>query len=53
MPVKVRYRCHRGHEFESLVLTDEEKKEARRQDQPVFPIVCPTCGSQQLRPISN
>jgi DNA-directed RNA polymerase subunit RPC12/RpoP len=54
MPVNTRYRCEKcGHEFEVLVLTEEEKKEARRREQPVFGIQCPRCSSGQVRRISN
>ncbi len=54
MPVNVRYRCNScGHEFEVLVLTEDERKEARRLDQPIYGINCPKCAGIKLQKISN
>ena len=54
MPVNARYRCLScGHEFQILVLTEEERREAQRRDQPVFGIACPNCQGGRLQKISN
>lgn len=56
MTEKVRYRCRNcGEEFTVDILTEEEKREARRRDEPVSPVRCPNpkCGRQDYYKISN
>lgn len=46
----VRFRCNNcGHRFEAEVLTEEEKREARRDDQPVSAVRCPVCRRTDIR----
>jgi hypothetical protein len=52
MPRKVRYRCLScGERFEVEILTDEEKREARRQNRPTSHVHCPNpeCNRTDLR----
>lgn len=44
MPYSERYRClNCGSRFEVELLTREEAEEARRRNQPTYPIACPDC----------
>lgn len=50
MPVKRRYRCQNcGHRFEVDVLTEQEKEQAKRREQRLYPIACPECKRQAVR----
>lgn len=50
MTQRRRYRCHNcGNRFEIEVLTEEEKREARRKNVPVYRIVCPKCNRSEVR----
>lgn len=50
MPVQTHYRCNNcGHCFEIEVLTPEEKRDAERRNQPVYPISCPECHRRDVR----
>lgn len=45
-----RFQClNCGHRFEIDVLTPDEKKEARRKDEPVYPVACPQCQRTDVR----
>lgn len=51
MPVSAHYRCKNcGHRFIVEVLTQEEQREAHRRNQRTFPIGCPECHRQDVRP---
>jgi rubredoxin len=46
----IRFRClNCGHRFEAEVLDEDEKREARRRNQPTSPIQCPECRRTDLR----
>ena len=46
----VRFRCiNCGHRFETEVLSERERLEARRQDQPTWPVRCPHCMRTDIR----
>ncbi|MGZ2428363.1 DNA-directed RNA polymerase subunit RPC12/RpoP [Rhizobium redzepovicii] len=45
-----RFQClNCGHRFEIGVLTREEKEEAKRKDEPVYPVACPRCSRTDVR----
>ncbi|TBE55676.1 zinc ribbon domain-containing protein [Rhizobium leguminosarum] len=45
-----RFQClNCGHRFEVDVLTPDEKKEAKRNDEAVYPIACPQCRKTDVR----
>ena len=49
MTQKRRYRCRNcGNRFELEILTEEEKREAQRKLQPVYPIACPNCKRRDV-----
>lgn len=51
MPISSQYRCRNcGHRFLVEVLTREERQEAKRRNQPTYPISCPECHRQDVRP---
>ena len=51
MPERARFRCiNCGHRFEAEVLTDAEKREARREDRPTSAVQCPQCRRVDIRP---
>lgn len=46
-----RFKClNCGHRFEVEVLTSDEKREAKREDQPVSRVACPGCRRTDIRP---
>ncbi|RZP20265.1 MAG: zinc ribbon domain-containing protein [Erythrobacter sp.] len=46
----VRFRClNCGHRFDTEVLTEEERREARREDRPTSPVHCPKCHRTDIR----
>lgn len=50
MTTRVRFRClNCGNRFEEEVLDEDEKREARRRDQPTYPIHCPDCQRTEIR----
>lgn len=45
-----RFRClNCGHRFEMNVLSEEERKEAKRKDEPFYPVACPSCRRTDVR----
>ena len=45
-----RYRClNCGNRFEMKVFTDDELREAKRRNQPVYPIHCPEFGRNAIQ----
>jgi len=45
-----RFQClNYGYRFEIDVLTSDEKKEARRKDEPVYPVACSKCRRTDVR----
>jgi DNA-directed RNA polymerase subunit RPC12/RpoP len=50
MADKVRFRClNCGNRFEVEVLTEDEKREARRRNQPTREVRCPHCNRADIR----
>jgi rubredoxin len=50
MSDKVRFRCNNcGHRFDADVLTEDEKREARRDERPTSAVRCPACGRTDIR----
>ena len=50
MPEIIRFRCRNcGKRFEDEVLNEDERREARRINQPVYPIRCPECKHTDLK----
>ena len=50
MTEKVRFRCNNcGCRFEEEILDEEEKREARREDQPTYAVQCPECKRTDVR----
>ena len=50
MPELVRFRClNCGHRFEEEVLTEEERREADRENQHTTPVHCPECNRTDIR----
>jgi rubredoxin len=46
----VRFRClNCGHRFQSEVLDEYERREARRRDTPTSPVHCPVCNRVDIR----
>lgn len=46
----VRFRCQNcGHRFETEVLDEHERREARRLDRPTSPVHCPICHRADIR----
>ncbi|WP_339754906.1 hypothetical protein [uncultured Marinobacter sp.] len=44
MPERVRFRCNNcGHRFETEVLNEDERREARRQNRSTSSLHCPKC----------
>lgn len=42
--ISVRFRClNCGHRFEEQVLDEDERREAKRKDEPVSRVQCPEC----------
>ncbi|EJC85306.1 hypothetical protein Rleg4DRAFT_7707 [Rhizobium leguminosarum bv. trifolii WSM2297] len=50
MPEVKRFQClNCGHRFEIDVLAPDEKKEAKRKDESVYPVACPKCRRTDVR----
>ncbi|PWE52123.1 zinc ribbon domain-containing protein [Metarhizobium album] len=50
MTERKRFQClNCGHRFETEVLTPEERREAKREDRPVYGIACPKCHRTDIR----
>lgn len=46
----VRFRCNKcGHRFETEVLSERERLETRRRNQPTLPVHCPQCKRTDIR----
>lgn len=46
----VRFRClNCGHRFQSEVLDEQERRDARRRDMPTSPVRCPACYRTDIR----
>ena len=46
----VRFRCNNcGHRFETEVLSERERLEARRRNQPTSTVQCPRCKRTDIR----
>jgi rubredoxin len=50
MAEKQRFQCNNcGHRFEVEVLSEDEKREAKRERRPVSTVACPECHRTDLR----
>ena len=50
MTKRVRFRClNCGARFQAVVLDEDEKREARRQNRPTGPVRCPECNRTDIR----
>jgi rubredoxin len=49
MTERVIYQCKRcGHRFETQVLTERERREAKKGNRPVFAVLCPRCECRDV-----
>lgn len=49
MTERVVYQCKQcGHRFETQVLTEREKREAKKENRPVFVVQCPRCEGRDI-----
>lgn len=50
MTERVRFRCNNcGHRFESEVLDEDRRHEARRENRPTNAVHCPECNRTDIR----
>jgi len=50
MSDEIRFRCNNcGNRFQAEVLSEEEKRKARREERPTSPIRCPECHRADVR----
>lgn len=49
MPERVYFRCNNcGHRFETEVLEENERREARRENRPTNAVHCPKCNRTDI-----
>lgn len=50
MPERIRFRCNNcGYRFETQVLDEDERREARRENRPTNVVHCPQCQRTDIR----